>query len=149
MATAKGGELVKAYLAGLATKLAGQPRVRAGFLRGATYPDGTSVPMVAATNEYGVPSHNQPPRPFFRIMVEAHRKEWPKEIAEDLKFTNFDAAKALDLMGQRLKAEIQDSINELMSPPLAPATIKRKGFAKPLIDTAHMSNSVEYEVKGT
>ena len=30
---------------------------------------------------------------------------------------------------------------------LAESTIARKGFAKPLVETGHMLNSVDYEVK--
>jgi hypothetical protein len=34
-------------------------QVKAGFIDGATYPDGTAVAMVAAVNEYGDPARNQ------------------------------------------------------------------------------------------
>jgi hypothetical protein len=30
---------------------------------------------------------------------------------------------------------------------LKPATIRRKGFAKPLVDTGHMLNSIDHEVE--
>lgn len=49
---AAGGYRLERVLSGMARKLqAGELRV--GFLSGATYPDGTSVPMVAATQEFG------------------------------------------------------------------------------------------------
>jgi hypothetical protein len=44
---------------------------------------------------------------------------------------------------------LQQSIRDTNDPPLAQATIARKGFAKPLIDTSVMINSVDYEVEGT
>jgi len=51
-----GGERLMAKLREIDARLAsagGQPEVRVGFLEGATYPDGTSLPMVAAINEFG------------------------------------------------------------------------------------------------
>ncbi|CAK8737721.1 hypothetical protein SODG_004934 [Sodalis praecaptivus] len=39
-------------------------RLKVGFAAGATYPDGTLVPVVAYTNEVGRPEKRQPPRPF-------------------------------------------------------------------------------------
>jgi hypothetical protein len=39
------------------------------------------------------------------------------------------------------------SIRDLVSPALAPATVARKGFSKPLIETGHLLNSVAVEVK--
>lgn len=51
-----GGEKLMAYLAAVNQRLAattGVSTVGVGFLEGATYPDGTSVAMVAATQEWG------------------------------------------------------------------------------------------------
>lgn len=51
-----GGDRLMAELAKISTNLAnagGAPTVSVGFLEGSTYPDGTSIPMVAATNEFG------------------------------------------------------------------------------------------------
>jgi hypothetical protein len=46
-----------------------------------------------------------------------------------------------------LVGQIQQSIRDTNEPPLAPATVRRKGFDKPLIDKAIMINSAasEYE----
>ena len=51
-----GGEKLKAYLDTISKGLAsagGQPSVSVGFLEGSSYPDGTSLPLVAAIQEFG------------------------------------------------------------------------------------------------
>lgn len=112
----------------------------------ATYPDGTSVKDVALWNEFGVPSRNQPPRPFFRRMVQAEGQHWRREIATLLKQTNNNGEKVMELMGEKLKKNLEESIFALYTPPLAPSTIKKKGHDKPLLDTWKMISSIKYEV---
>lgn len=120
-------------------------QLKAGFLEGATYPDGTPVPMVAATNEFGNPANNQPPRPYFRNAIAEHEGEWQDAMAT-LIANGGDTRDALSLLGEIIVDDIKGSIRQLDSPPLSPVTIARKGFDKPLIDTSNMLNSVSYEV---
>ncbi len=115
-----------------------------GFMEGATYPDGLSVPTVAFWNEFG--TIRSPPRPFFRQMIAKESPKWPKKMAKAAEITNFDGAKVLALMGEDIKGALQHSINTFTVPGNAPSTIARKGFDKPLIDTAHMLNSITYKV---
>jgi hypothetical protein len=136
---------VEGYLRELARKFTGRPILKVGFLEGATYPDGKSVAMVASFNEFG--TRNMPPRPFFRRMIADKSHEWGPAAANLLKSTNYDVDKTLMLVGEGIKGQLQQSINDLVSPPLAQSTIDRKGFSKPLIDTSVMINSVDYEVK--
>jgi hypothetical protein len=103
--------------------------------------------MIAAIQEFGAPSRGIPPRPFFRNMIKAKSGEWPKAIAALLKANNYDARRTLMLTGEAIAGQLRQSIVDTNSPPLKPATIKRKGFAKPLIDTSVMINSIDYEVK--
>ena len=146
--TFTGGDRLQKRLAELAAKVGQPATLRVGFLEGATYPDGTSVPMVAAIQEFGAPSRGIPSRPFFRHMVAAKSGAWGDQTGKLLAANEFDAAKALGLMGQGIKGQLQASIKATNSPPLAPATVAAKGFAKPLVDTGHMMNSVDYEVVG-
>ncbi len=104
--------------------------------------------MIAAINEFGRPP-TQPPRPFFRRMVTRHKGEWPKAISGLLKINNYDAVKALDVAGAAVGGQLRQSIIDLVDPPLAPSTIKRKGHSKPLIDSSVMINSIDHEVKTT
>lgn len=120
-------------------------QLKVGFLEGATYPDGTPVPMVAATNEFGNPANNQPPRPFFRNAISNHETEWQDETASLIE-NGDETREVLSLLGEIIVDDIKGSIRSLESPPLSPVTIARKGFDKPLIDTSNMLNSVSYEV---
>lgn len=148
MASLTGGDALKRRLANIAKRLDGKQEVRVGFLEGATYPDGTPVATVAAANEFGRPDKGQPPRPFFRQMIEENSPNWGRQIGRLLKANGGDSAAALDAMGSVIKGQLQRSINQFTSPPLAPSTIAAKGFDKPLIETAHMLRSVDYEVVG-
>ncbi len=140
-----GGEKLKARLEEMAAALAKARSVRVGFLEDARYPDGTSVAMVAAVNEFGNPP-SRPPRPFFRGMIRQQSKKWPGEIAQALKHSGYDAEKALDLTGAAIKGQLQEAITTYVGPPLKPATVERKGFDKALVDTGHMLASVDYSV---
>ena len=144
-----GGDKLQSMLASIDARLATAgtaPSVQIGFLEGGRYPDGTSIPAVAFWNEFGVPEHNQPPRPYFRTMIRQKAPTWGDDMLKVLKAANFDAAVTLARMGDLIKGQLQQSIKDLVSPALAPSTIRRKGFDKPLIDTGMMWHSVDYKV---
>ncbi len=147
MAGFDGGAALKKRLDEIARNLTKAGSVRIGFLEGGRYPDGTSVPMVAAINEFGAPSRGQPPRPFFRGMIADKSGGWPDFVEAALKATNYDTEKTLALLGAEVASQLQQSIIDFEDPPLAPATIARKGFAKPLISSGHMLDSVAFEVE--
>lgn len=157
-----GGSKFEDAIKELVKKLDKPYTLRVGFLEGATYPDGTKVAEVAIFNEFGRTvtvtrkrsvknelggSYYQLPRPFFRNMIAEKSSSWPKGIAYQLKATNYDVELTLVRAGQKIKAQLQKSIRDLKTPPLAPSTIRRKGFSKPLIDTGQMLKSVDYEIE--
>jgi len=142
----KGGERLQTKLDEILKKTTGQHEVKVGFLSGSTYPDGTPVAEVAAIHNFGAPAANIPARPFFSNMVAEEKPKWGAAIARLLKENGYDAGKALALMGEDIGGALQQSIVDTNSPDLADATIERKGFDKPLIDTGHMRNSVGYQV---
>lgn len=149
MARVIGGDRVRAYLRSIAVQLDRPRTLRVGFLEGATYPDGTPVAMVAAIHNYGAPRAGIPPRPFFGNLVRNHEDEWPAGFATQLRETNLDFEAALRRAGEAIAGQLRQEIVDLWEPPLAESTIARKGFAKPLVDTGHMLNSVDYEVVET
>ena len=126
--------------------------VSVGFLEGATYPDGTSVPAVAYWNEFGKTVHSQDggyfqlPRPFFRQMIAKESPSWPKKMAKLAKATGYDGQRVLALMGEDIAGALKESINDFTTPALAQSTIDAKGFSKPLIDKAVMINGAGYQV---
>lgn len=147
MAKVTGGSRITAELERRAKNLSTAKEVRVGFLENATYPDGKSVALVAAVNEFGAPSRGIPPRPFFRGMIAQHHAEWGPGLAALLKANDYDAAKALDIAGAGIAGQLSQAIVDYNAgPKLADSTIARKGFSKQLIDSSHMLNSVDHEV---
>jgi hypothetical protein len=147
MATIRGGTKFENALAVLAAKLAKPRTLRVGFLEGATYPNGKSVALIAAIQNFGAPRANIPPRPFFSNMVAKKSPQWPSGLARQLKATGNDVDAALALTGEAIRGQLQQEIRETNAPPLSPVTIARKGFDKPLIHTSNMINSVAYEIR--
>ena len=145
MVQVKGGDKLERALNRMAAAVKKAAVLQVGFMGNATEADGTPVALVAALNEFG--SGNAPPRPFFRRMIAKNRGRWPKNLATALVATDYDAKAALTMLGVEINDELKESITELVSPPLAESTIKRKGFDKPLIETGTMLNSTTFNVK--
>lgn len=145
MATIKGGDKFERYLRDLATRVARPATLKVGIPANATYPDGTSVALVAAAQEFG--TRSIPARSFMRRTVAEHQGEWPDALAKCLKVTDMNAAAALALMGEGIKGQVQQTITEVNAPPLKPATVRRKGFSKPLVDTGQMLRSITATVE--
>lgn len=143
----KGGEALRKRIQEMVKKVGQGGSVSVGFLEGATYPDGTPVAKIAADNEYGDPENRQPPRPFFRSMIEEKKGGWGPSLGRIAKSTDYDIDETLGRMGEGIRGQLQTSILELQEPPLAEYTVRKKGFSKPLIDTGHMLQSVDYEVE--
>ena len=145
MATARveadfeGGDGLKRYLREMAVRLGEGGEVRVGFLPGNTYPTedgGLPVAQVAFWNEYG--TTKAPPRPFFRNMIEDQMPTWATKLGAALRLTGNRVSPALEILGADIAGHLRESIDQLQDPPLAPYTIEKKGFAKPLIDTGVM-----------
>jgi hypothetical protein len=149
MAAIKGGDKLAIALAKIAAGISKPGTLSVGFLSGATAPNGDSIPERAANNEFGTPNAKYPipPRPFFRNMIAAKSPEWPAAVGNLLKANDYDATKALDIAGEAIEGQLRQSITDLTSPPLAEATIKAKGFDKPLIEHSDMIRAVAHEVK--
>lgn len=141
----RGGDKFRQRLTELA-KQAATAKVRVGIIEQANYDgsDGESVAQVAFWNEYGTATI--PPRPFFRNTIAEHKDEWPKQAAEMLEVNGGDVRQALADMGEGVKGQIVETIQAFREPPNAAATVKKKGFDKPLIDTGTLWRSIDYEV---
>lgn len=141
----RGGDKFRKRLAELAAQAA-TAKVRVGIIEQANYDgsDGESVAQVAFWNEYGTAT--VPPRPFFRNTIAEHKDEWPKQAAEMLEANGGDVRQALADMGEVVKGQIKMTIQDFREPPNAAATVKQKGFDKPLIDTGTLWRSIDCEV---
>ena len=117
--------------------------VRVGVLENATYPDGTPVAMVAFWNEYG--TKRSPVRAFFRTTVSEQKKNWVLSVQNLMKMHN-DPKKVMGLIGVHMQEQIVQSINTWSDPPNSAYTIAKKGFDKPLVETALLMRSIKSEV---
>lgn len=149
--TVTGGDKYKAVLEKIARlKLTAQ----AGIPAGATTTDGKSIPMYAAYNEFG--TSRIPARPFMRTTANEHQNEWCETLAGALKgeILKDNAKGAMGLVGEQMKAHIQQTIQKGSFAPNSPKTVankRRKGKVEPdhpLIDTGQMLASIISEVKG-
>lgn len=145
MAEISGGDKLEQALQELGRQLGRGGTVKVGYLAGASYPSGQSVAMVGALNEFG--TSRMPARPAIRNMLREKAADWPASLAAILKHNHNDVPLSLQLLGEGIRGQWQTSIRDLWSPALAPSTIKRKGFAKPLIHTSTMLNSVGVETE--
>lgn len=146
-----GGDKYKAALEKIAKA---KVTARAGIPAGATTTDGKSIPEYAVYNEMG--TSKIPARPFMRDTVAAHQEEWVHTAASSLNYNaiaNDGAKSAMGLVGEVMKAHIQQTIQQGSFAPNAPKTVeakRRKGKVEPdhpLIDTGQMLASVISEVK--
>ena len=149
-ANVTGGSALERHLREIERRLGRGAHVRVGFLESATYPSKgkTSkvlpVAQVGFWNEFGTVTSSE--RPFMRTMVERKTPRWGVSLGNLLRANHYDAEKALALMGEGIKGQLVRSIAEWSAPPNAPRTVARKGFNKPLVETALMMRSVDYQV---
>ena len=128
MAKISGGEALGKALARMSRNVAKAAKVQVGFLGDATEPNGANTAMVAAIQEYGSPKNHIPPRPFFRQMIAKDSPDWAADLGDALKANDYDAAKALALMGEAIRAELQQSIVDFTAPALSPVTVMLRGM---------------------
>lgn len=130
--------------------------VKAGVLAGATYPEesiknaktgesfpdpraGLPVAAIAMALEYGVGQNH--PRPFMQQTANEQRKSWSNAICK-LLVGGMPVHEALMTVGQIMKEDIRDTINAWPADN-AESWAEIKGFNKGLIQTGHLSNSIE------
>lgn len=144
----RGGSKFRSALRNAVSKAAGGT-VRVGILETQTYPakdgkGGVSVAQVAYWNEYGTATI--PARPFFRNTIAEKQDEWADNAASILQHADGDVGKALALIGEGVKDDIVETIQNFREPENAPSTVKKKGFNKPLIDTDGLWKAIKSEV---
>lgn len=147
--TLSGGKKLDLAIQSIAQKVEKGGVLRVGFLEGATYPatkkgPGLSVAQVAFWNEFG--TVRAPPRPFFRTTIAKESGTWGENLGKAVVFYKYNGELALRAVGQAMRDDVEASIQRWTTPPNAPSTIAKKGFDKPLIHTAVMLRSPDFEV---
>jgi len=140
-----------AGLAALAKRLrAGEHRVLVGVPRGAgNEENGASLPMVAATVEFG--KENQPERPFLRGGIRKALPTVRRVAARDLAAVargqkTIDGA--LDMTGVIAVGAVKQFMVGPNFEPNAPSTIAKKGSSQPTVDQAQLRQSITSVVEG-
>lgn len=103
---------------------------------------------VALWNEVG--TSNMPARPFMASSFENNEEKLKAFSAQCFKQIEArgTAQDVLQKVGVYAKGIIQQEISDGDFAANAPSTVARKGSDKPLIDTGHMRQSVNFEIKG-
>lgn len=127
-------------------------KIKAGFLKTATYDDGKPVAQVATWNEYGtsIPVSDKmrgylganglhlkktttrlyiPSRPFMRTTVENHKNDWGNRLVANMNAYlkgNASLEAGLNDVGSLMQAHIQETIDSNMGPPNHSLTAGKK-----------------------
>ena len=125
--------------------------VKVGIQDGDKTSDGKeSLAYIASLHEFGSPGGKIPERSFIRTAIDKNEHKI-NNLSDGLALKILDRSVtvrgALDLIGLKVTGMIQEQITDGDYVPLAPATIKRKGSDKPLIDTGHMRQSVRHVIE--
>lgn len=119
---------------------------------GAHAGSGISMVEIAAVHEFGSPSIGVPSRSFIRAGILEKKEEMQKflvALAKQVVTSQSRSAvtQALEKLGLWAQTAVKKKITGGdIPPPLAPATIARKGSSKPLVDTGQLVNSIAYQV---
>lgn len=113
-------------------------------------PDGTPLAMIGAVHEFGLPTRGIPERSFLRAglrhareqLIRLNRISLVRIVKGDM-----TVQRALGLMGNMAAGAVKKEIREGDFESLQPATIKRKGSSKPLIDKGQLVQSITYVVE--
>lgn len=91
-----------------------------------------------------------PERSFLRSTFDEKNRDWYKKasaLAAALITGHISAATVFGQMGNVLEGDVKAKITDGPFTPNAPATIRQKGSARPLIDTGRMRQSIRYVVR--
>lgn len=122
---------------------------RVGWFESARYPDGTPVAYVATIHEFGTSDGHVPSRPFMRPAVADNGPEWMEQLGAGARAAlqgSTSPSAVLEVVAAKAAGDVAKKIAAVTSPTLAPATVRRKGSTKPLVDTGQMIQSVTYRV---
>lgn len=137
----------------VARSLPGKASVKVGVFAGAgtggdTREGGLTNVEIAAIHEFGAAEANIPERSFIRATFDRNGPKYRAMIVKLLPRVlagKLDLDAMLDIVGQQIVADINNYVRgEGVPPPLAQATIDRKGSSRALIDTGRLLASITY-----
>lgn len=125
----------------------GGKQVKVGIQAGSGSHDGVDILDIAIYNHFG--TRNIPSRPFVSDCFDKNQgqiSEAKKRIVYRV-MEGMPASTGLAQLGQWYQDVLKGHIRNGGWVPNAPATIKRKGSSKPLIDTGQLVNSVRWKIE--
>ena len=141
----------KGYAKALKNLFGEKPKLKVGVFgekAAASHPGpSATVGEIAAFHEFG--TDKIPERSFIRGWADEHEGEAAahlRDLCEKADAGKIDWAVVLDRFGLWCVAGIQSRISDNIPPPLADATIARKGSSVALIDTGTLRSSIAHEV---
>ena len=130
--------------------------VMVGVPAGAAEEDGTSLAMIGAVHEFGLPEQNIPERSWLRGGIRAAREKLSRVNIASLKDVLAGKATvtgALDKLGVVAAGEVKRGFVTQTFAPLKPATIaeRKRKFGKsstrPLVATGQLRQSVAHQLE--
>jgi hypothetical protein len=107
--------------------------------------------QIAALLEFGAPIAGIPERSVLRATFDAKIDSWNAlfvTVAEKIYSTEQESpVRLLGIIGEKAKADMINTINAGIPPPLKAATIARKGSSKPWIDTGQVKGSITWKIR--
>ena len=122
-------------------------QVKVGIQAGSGSHDGVDILDIAIYNHFG--TRDIPSRPFISDCFDKNQgqiSEAQKRIVYRV-MEGVPASTGLAQLGQWYQDVLKGHIRNGGWVPNAPATIKRKGSSKPLIDTGQLVNSVRWKIE--
>lgn len=123
-------------------------RVLVGVPKGPAEADGTSIAMVAAANEFGVPG-KIPERSFLRAGILRNLDQLTQINAANIQKIargGFTVLTALGRLGVFAAGAVQKEIVEGSFVPNAPSTVAKKKSSKPLIDSGSLRQAITWRI---
>ena len=125
----------------------GGKQVKVGIQAGSGSHDGVDILDIAIYNHFG--TRNIPSRPFVSDCFDKNQgqiSEAKKRIVYRV-MEGMPASTGLAQLGQWYQDVLKGHIRNGGWTPNAPATVKRKGSSRPLIDTGQLVNSVRWKIE--
>ena len=104
-----------------------------------------TVAQIGQIHESGAPKRNIPARPFLSPAVRNNATKYIRFIGTQIApmlLGRTNSGEIMDDIGAMAVQDVQQYIENGNFAPLKPATIKRKGHSKPLIDTGQLKRSI-------
>lgn len=114
------------------------------------FPNGTDPEQVMKAVFMNFGTVNVPARPFFTNAMRDNRRKYRDFMGrsfEGLLLGETSLSTVLNRLGLVAVGDIQEAIGSNTPPPLAPATIARKGSSRTLVDTGALRQSVLHELR--